>query len=323
MMTQRTRILVSAVVLVLSTQGMAFAQSCGSTVTGSVRLDGDLSCETGHGLMVGNGATLDCDGHTITGGNQSEQYGVYVRNVSNAIVRNCVVQNFEIGIRLRGATNSIVEDSVVQNNTRYGIDVTQSSTGILIQGNTISENLDEGVHVSGSQFNTLTNNTIDNNAVEGIYLLSSHNNDVIGNTIQNHGTAGIYIKSSNGNYIESNTLQNDPIQLVSGSQFNILTNNTISGQRIKFDGASNNEVYNLSVEGSPSDAYYFSNAPGNTVINSQAIDPADYHIRAASGSSDLVFLGFSFNAPLRCAVDSSSGATVTDPHGQPVACGGQ
>jgi parallel beta-helix repeat protein len=321
MMTRRARLLMSVVVLVLSTQGMAFAQRCGSTVTGMMTLNESLRCPTGHGLVVGNGATLNCAGHTITGGDQTGQYGVYVRDVSNATVQNCVVRNFEIGIRLRGATNSTVQDSDVLNNTRYGIDLTQSSTGVLIQGNTISGNNDEGIHVSGSHSNTLANNTVVNNAVEGIYLLSSHDNDVIGNTIQDHGTAGIYIKSSNGNYIDGNTLDNDPIQLVSGSQLNILANNMINGQRIKFDGAPNNEVYNMSVLGSSSDAYYFFNSPGNKVIDSQASNPAGYHIKAASGSSALVFQRFSFNAPLRCSVDSSSGVTVTNPEGQPVACG--
>jgi parallel beta-helix repeat protein len=322
-MIRRTGIGIGILLLLLGTQRIAHAVSCGATVTGTVTLTADLTCPTGHGLTVGHGATLDCAGHTITGGERSGQYGIYVRNASAAIVRNCVVEHFEIGIRLRGATNGTMEDNVVRENTRYGIDVTLSSTGVLIQRNAIDDNGDEGLHVSGSSFNILRDNTLDHNALEGIYLLNSPNNDVIGNTIQNHATAGIYVKNSNSNHLEGNTLQNDPIQLVSGSQFNILTNNTISGQRIKFDGASNNEVYNMSVQGSPSDAYHFVNAPGNTVIDSEAINPADSHIRAASGSSDLVFQGFSFNPPLRCSVDSSSGVTVTDSHGQPVACGGR
>jgi parallel beta-helix repeat protein len=322
-MIRRTGIGIGILLLMLGTQGIAHAVKCGATVTGTVTLTADLTCRTGHGLTVGHGATLDCNGHTITGGKRSEQYGIYVRNVSDAIVRRCEVKHFEVGIRLRGATNSTVENNVVRENTRYGIDMTLSSTGVLIQHNVIDDNGDEGLHVSGSSSNILQDNTLDNNAVEGIYLLNSPNNDVIRNTIKNHTTAGIYVKNSNSNYLEGNILQNDPIQLVSGSQFNILTNNTISGQRIKFDMAPNNEVYNMSVRGSPSDAYYFVNAPGNRVINSESINPADSHIKAASGSSDLVFQGFSFNAPLQCSVDSSSGVTVTDSNGKPVACGSQ
>jgi parallel beta-helix repeat protein len=322
-MIRRTGIGIGILLLMLGTQRIAHAVKCGATVTGTVTLTENLICRTGHGLTVGHGATLDCAGHTITGGERSEQYGIYIRNVSDAIVRNCVVEHFEIGIRLRGATNGTVEGNVVRENTRYGIDVTLSSTGVLIRRNAIDANGDEGLHVSGSSFNILRDNTLDNNAVEGIYLLNSPNNDVIGNTIQNHTTAGIYIKNSNSNYLEDNTLYNDPIQLVSGSQFNILMNNTISGQRIKFDGAPNNEVINMRVQGSPSDAYHFVNAPGNRVINSEAINPADSHIKAASGSSNLMFQGFSFNAPLQCSVDSSSGVTVTDSTGKPVACGSQ
>jgi parallel beta-helix repeat protein len=326
-MTQAVGVCMGMLVLIMGTHAVAHAQQCGGTVTGSVTLMADLTCPTGSGLVVGNNATLDCAGHTLKGGDQPGQYGIYVRNVSNATVRNCTAEHFEVGIRLRQVTNSTMQNNVAQHNTTYGIDVT-SSTGALLQGNTVYNNSDEGIHVSGptdrDAAHRIEGNTVDANAAEGIYLLNSQANIIVGNTVQDHGTAGLYMKGSSRNTIEGNTFTNDPIQLVSGSQRNVLRNNTITGQRIKFDGASNNEVYNMSIQeqgGRPSSAYEFNQSSGNTVVDSEAINPVDYHIRAANTSKNNVFTHFLAVPTLRCFVDSTSSVTVTAPNGSPLACG--
>jgi parallel beta-helix repeat protein len=326
-MAYRAGVCVGILLLTLGMHAVAHAQGCGQTVTGTMTLTADLTCPTGHGLVVGSGATLDCAGHTLTGGDQPGQYGIYMRNVSNATVRNCTVEHFEIGIRLRQATNSTVQDSVAQHNTAYGIDVT-TSTGALLQGNTVYNNRDEGIHVSGptdrDAGHRIVGNTVNANAAEGVYLLGSHANTVTGNTIQNHARAGLYLTMSNRNTIERNTLTNDPIQLASGSQRNILRDNTITGERIKFDRASNNDVYNMSIRAQgrrPSNAYEFNQSPNNTIIDSEAINPVDHHIRAANASKDNAFTRFSTEPTLRCFVDSTSSVTVTSPNRKALGCG--
>jgi Right handed beta helix region len=132
------------------------------------------------------------------------------------------------------------------------------------------------------------------------------------------------MKGSSRNTIEGNTFTSDPIQLTSGSQRNILRNNTIIGQRIRFEGASNNEVYNMSVQeqgGRPSNAYEFNQSSGNTIVDSEAIDPVDYHIRAANTSKNNAFTRFLAGPSLWCFVDGTSKVTVTDPNGNPLGCG--
>jgi parallel beta-helix repeat protein len=325
MMTRTAGVCMAMLVLILGTHAVVQAQSCGQTVTGLVTLTADLTCPTGNGLSLANNATLDCAGHILTGGDLSGQYGIYVRNVSNATVRNCTVEHFGVGIFLRQATNSTVQNSISQHNTAYGIQIT-ASTGALLQGNTVFNNSDEGIHVSGPSGDAahrIEGNTVNANADEGIYLLNTHANTIANNTVHGHGTAGIYIKGSNRNTIEGNTFTNDPIQLVAGSQQNVLRNNTIIGQRIKFDGASNNQVDNMSIQdqgGRPSNAYEFNQSSGNTLVDSEAIDPVDYHIRAANNSQNNVFTRFSADSPLRCFVDKKSSVTVTNPAGAPVPC---
>jgi parallel beta-helix repeat protein len=324
-MTRTVGVCMAMLVLILGTYAVAQVPSCGQTVTGLVTLEDNLTCPTGNGLSLASNATLDCAGHILTGGDQSGQYGIYVRNVSNATVRNCKVEHFAVGIRLRQSTNSTLQNNVSQHNTTYGIEIS-ASTGALLQGNTVYNNSDEGIHVSGPSGDAahrIEGNTVNANADEGIYLLNTHANTIAGNTVHGHGTAGIYIKGSNRNTIDGNTFTNDPIQLVSGSQQNVLRNNTIIGQRIKFDGASNNQVDNLSIQelgGRPSNAYEFTQSSGNTIVDSQAIDPVDYHIRAANSSKNNVFTRFSVDSPLRCFVDGKSSVTVTNPAGTPLTC---
>jgi parallel beta-helix repeat protein len=302
--------------------------SCGAIITGALKLTADLVCRNGHGLVVNGGATLNCGGHRITGGNRAGQYGIYVRDGAKAVVTNCIAARFEVGIRLRGANGATVSDSVAQDNVRYGIEVTQQSTGALILRNQVLDNGDEGIHLSGpvdqDAGHKILDNRIEGNVAEGIYLFLSNGSLIAGNTMRDHGAAGIYIKGSARNTIDGNTLINDPLQLVYGSRENVLTDNIIVGQQIRFKEASNNYVYNLSVRGDggrPSVAYDFMSSSDNLVMDSQAVKPADYDIRAATNSTNNVFTRFSVPARLDCSVDKSSSVSVTNGGGAPLACG--
>lgn len=301
---------------------------CGATLTGAVTLKADLVCRSGHGLVVSGGAALNCGGHRLTGGGQSGQYGIYIRDGANALVRNCVAEGFEVGIRLRGAKGATVKDSVARDNLRYGIEVTQQSTGALIQDNQVLDNGDEGIHLSGpadrDAGHKILDNTIEGNAAEGIYIFMSNGSLIAGNTIRDHGAAGIYVKGSARNTIDGNTLINDPLQLVYGSQQNVLTDNVIVGQQIRFKEASDNYVYNLTVRaagGTPSVAYEFMSSSDNRVVDSQAVTPSDYDIRAATNSTNNVFTRFSVPSTLDCSVDQSSSVSVTSDRGATLACG--
>ncbi len=327
-MMRHTAIGIGLSLIVVGTQGVAHAVSCGDTVTGTVIMAAPLDCPAGHGLLVGPGATLDCAGHSISGRHQSGQYGIYLRDIGDAVVRNCTVQSFEVGIRLRGTTNASVQNSAAEANTRYGLEITGNSTGARIQGNTIAYNGDEGIHVSGptdrDALHHIAGNMVEGNAKEGIYLFDSDANTVADNYVQNHAAAGIYVTRSNRNVIEGNTLLNDPIQLADGSQLNMLRDNTIVGQRIKFDSASHNDVHNMSVTGqggTPSQAYDFYRSSNNTILDSEAIRPGSYHIKAVSGSKNNTFTRLSATPTLRCSIDRTSQVIVTDQNGNRLRCG--
>ena len=249
---------------------------CGAAIIGAAVLTADLACPSGHGLVVKSGAVLDCAGHRITGGDRTGQYGIYVREGAGAVVKNCVVERFEVGIRVRGMQRGALKHNVAQDNLRYGIEVTQGSAAMRIKRNQVLDNGDEGIHLSGPDdvdgAHEIIDNTVGGNALEGIYVLRSHGNLIAGNTIRDHGTAGIYVKASDRNLLDANTLINDPIHLVYGSAQNVLTDNTIVGQQIRFKEASDNHVSRMTVRtegGRPSVAYELMSSSRNVIADSQ------------------------------------------------------
>lgn len=303
--------------------------TCGATITGAAVLTADLVCPSGHGLVVvGSGAVLDCAGHRITGGDRTGQYGIYVRDGAGAVVKNCVAEGFEVGIRVRGMRGGVLKHNVVQDNLRYGIEVTQGSTAIRIKKNQVLDNGDEGIHLSGPDdvdaAHEILGNTVGGNALEGIYVLRSHGNLIAGNTVRDHGAAGIYVKDSDRNTLDANTLINDPIHIVYGSTQNVLTDNTIVGQQIRFKEASDNHVYGMTVRtegGRPSVAYELMGSSRNVIADSQVTAPSGYDIRATASSTGNVFARFSVPSTLDCSVDTSSSVRVTNGLGAALACG--
>jgi parallel beta-helix repeat protein len=302
---------------------------CGATIIGAAVLTADLVCPSGHGLVVvGRSAALDCAGHRITGGDRTGQYGIYVRDGAGAVVRNCVAERFEVGIRVRGMQGGVLKKNVAQDNLRYGIEVTQGSTAMRIQKNLVLDNGDEGIHLSGPDnvdaAHAIVDNTVGGNALEGIYLLGSHGNLIAGNTVRDHGAAGIYVKDSDRNRLDANTLINDPIHLVYGSTQNVLTDNTIVGQQIRFKEASDNQVHRMTVRtegGRPSVAYELMSSARNVIADSQVTAPSGYDIRATTGSTGNVFTRFSVTSILDCSVDASSSVRVSNGGGAALACG--
>jgi parallel beta-helix repeat protein len=211
--------------------GWAAAQSCGQRITGHVTLTSDLLCDDAHGVRLGPGALLDCDGHVIRHvSTPADRYGIYFDGEDDAVATDCVVEGFEVGIRVKDAARAIVRGGVTRNNTRYGIELTEGSTAALITDVTVAGNGDEGIHVSGSpqpSEHWIAGNTVTGNRLEGIYLFRTHGNTVLGNTVRDNGAAGIYVKASDGNRIEGNDLARDPLQLVFDARGNLVMGNTI------------------------------------------------------------------------------------------------
>ncbi len=129
----------------------------------------------------GNGATLDCAGHSITGtGSYNAVYSSYHDNVT---IKNCTINNFDNGIYFSYSHNGTITDNTANNNQR-------------------------GLYIQYSNNNQLTNNTVIENNQYGIYLQSSSYANIINNLACMNSNRDIYIdygsSSSTGSNICSN-----------------------------------------------------------------------------------------------------------------------
>ena len=111
---------------------------------GILKLTQDVCCNNtaiDDGPTLMNGAILDCDGHTITGGGSVfDGTGVTVDGSSGSVVRNCVITNFENGIQVINNSNDVVIRNVhVHSNKKYGIQV-DSSERIIVRKSVITNN---------------------------------------------------------------------------------------------------------------------------------------------------------------------------------------
>lgn len=72
---------------------------CGATLTTDSRLTADLTCPSGDGLVLGEGVTLDLNGHTLTG--SAGATAVIAPPLGDVTVRNGTIADWGFGLRTR------------------------------------------------------------------------------------------------------------------------------------------------------------------------------------------------------------------------------
>lgn len=118
-------------------------------------------------------------------------------------------------VKIISAANNVkIEKFTIKNSGNYnvgkvfdaGIHVLSSLN--IITGNTISDNLGDGIYLSKSAGNEISNNVIINNSFDGIGLFSiiSGGNTISENTIQDNGKDGISMLQGHSNLIRKNNI---------------------------------------------------------------------------------------------------------------------
>ena len=159
------------------------------------------------------------------------------KKIKEGLYRSCA------GIYLDEADYCKIMNNTALNNSG-GIALYEAN-GNTVEGNIISENLINGVHLTyESNGNKLVNNTANSNGFCGIYLWWSSNNMLVGNTISSNTDEGIHLKaSSNSNIITNNILSNNScgIGLDYSSNDNIIyLNNLINNTNNAYSSESTN-----------------------------------------------------------------------------------
>lgn len=117
-------LMVTAVVLMglaaggVTTPAEAAHVTCGSVITESTTLDGDVGPCTNSGIIIeGDGITLDLNGHRVFGTqNSGDGAGVLLRQVRGVTVRNGSVTDFDGGVVIEGGTHNTVTQITARDN---------------------------------------------------------------------------------------------------------------------------------------------------------------------------------------------------------------
>ena len=237
----------------------------GTDVTGQVALgNGQYGILVNFGTNTTIGGTTAADRNVISG-NTSD--GILVNaGPSNLIEGNYIgvtadgtgnLGNGARGIRLggSGSTGNTIggtvsgAGNVISGNTGYGVEITSSATGNLVEGNYVGLNAAgtsalgngaDGILLNSSTNNTIggtttgARNVISGNAIQGIELTASTNNLIEGNYIGTDASGanaigntakGIYIGTGSANNIVGGTTTGAR-NVISGNALGIQTNGT-------------------------------------------------------------------------------------------------
>ncbi|MFX0020690.1 MAG: right-handed parallel beta-helix repeat-containing protein [Candidatus Hermodarchaeota archaeon] len=159
----------------------------------------------------------------------SLEAGLYLNNITNGDVINCNAYNC-----LRGIELSFVNDTELSGNHMYqnneGLRLSNSHHNI-ISNNNASDNSNHGIFLTQSTFNTISNNLANQNEnINGISLNSnSDDNNVIGNTASFNGQNGIMTDACDEVLIQNNIIFSNVLHgiLLDGGNFLYCLQNTV------------------------------------------------------------------------------------------------
>jgi parallel beta-helix repeat protein len=154
-------------------------------------------------------------------------------NIIGFTIQNSGNGSSMAGIKIVGGNNCQINYNNVSLNAD-GIYLSLSNDNI-ISNNTVSGNGDNGIYLITSNNNIFKNNTVLANGYDGIYLLNSASNTMDNNNVSLNSEDGIDLDRSDNNILRNNIIsenENNGIYLgipMSSSKYAIIRNNTIFG----------------------------------------------------------------------------------------------
>ena len=161
----------------------------------------------------GNGVQITADNCVIQGLTirSCEDSGIAIYSSSNNIISNNIITlNGRHGIKFRNSSdNTIINNSIFSNDDK-GISLHHHSNNNTIANNTVHSIIGgsdcDGIEVTISSYNVISDNEIFDCDDEGIELDGSSHNTITKNTIYSNTEVGIDVRGSLYNYIANNTI---------------------------------------------------------------------------------------------------------------------
>jgi parallel beta-helix repeat protein len=270
--------------------------SCPYTISspGMYVLDSDFG-SSGTCITVttgGSQATLDCQGHTITGPTSGTNYGIYLNYAGRVTVRNCKLTRFSTNVYVNrggwnnftgndfyGATSTgiyLVESSNNQfsgcnssSNSGTGLYFDYYSSSNSFTGGELNWNADHGAYFRRwSNSNTLSGNDIMNNQDYGVYAYSHYDGNhytlsgevISGNTVANN-SHGIFLYVDHGDYCANTNFQ------ITGNNISANRNNGLYLYNA-YSRTDSHVITSNTLQLNGQNGFYAYNSAGNTVTES-------------------------------------------------------
>ncbi|MBN1386299.1 right-handed parallel beta-helix repeat-containing protein [Candidatus Woesearchaeota archaeon] len=189
---------------------------CGETIITSVVLQDDLlGCNDTALSINGSDLVVDCAGHSLTGDGSYSGNGISVLPGSdNVTIRNCTISTFDYGINnddpmADSGDYLTVESCIIQDLSNDGIFSRQSANWIRLINNEIFDGTN-GINLYDSYSgDMIQGNTIYNMSNNGIFVSYAINGFIEHNIVHDCGSNGIYVDSVTYSTIMNNTLYNN------------------------------------------------------------------------------------------------------------------
>ncbi len=204
-----------------------------------IHVDANWTWTVGNGTATGLGTWADpyiIQDKVIDGG--QADYGIRIDNTFNYCFRieNCTIYNCKSGgIYFGNVNNGTIIDCNVSNNDD-GVPTNNIGNGIWMSGcdnNTIINNIlfnnsEYGIYMGSSDDNVIQGNLIANNSRHGVcFITSSYRNELIDNKIVNNSFFGLSSSNGNDHIIKGNLVSdnlNDGLRFYGGNGCNITEN---------------------------------------------------------------------------------------------------
>lgn len=292
-----------------------FALGCGSVITTSTALTGNIGPCSGDGLIIGaSGIVLDCNGAWIVGSNAPDAAGITLTGRSSVTIENCIIaapvsyhwegQGFGYGFLLNSSSGNTFSGDTILNMwgggvTKAGFSLSSSSSGNLFvrntNGNYVLNSSSNNNRLIGNTATTVdlidsSGNTLTDNTANSFYLGSSNGNTLTNNTASG-GSYGFYLSRSSGNTLNKNTANSNG---VGGFYLNDSSRNTLSENRANSDvtygfsvqASSNNNILTGNVESRNTWGYFVWDSSGNAITASTAVSNSyGFYLASARGNT--------------------------------------
>ncbi len=219
MRTLEAKAFIALAVLLLSCQCLASTTApavasgpvCGGTITANTTLSGSLGPCRGAGLnIVGNGVTLDCQGHEIIGVSGDTQAGVDVSGVTEAQVKDCKIEGFRFGVQLVDSTQASLTADTATGSTLCGFCLYSSPHDVMVTDAATGKGL-YGFYIYASSHDTLTSDSANKVGQDGFYLEYSNHDSLSGDTAEHDGQDGFLLLDSSVNSLSGDVTSSDSL----------------------------------------------------------------------------------------------------------------